>query len=193
MSTKKIATHQAYGIAARVSAKAFEHLLSPLQEKLEKAGMDAYNAWYKDIGLSANTLAKMLESGALTMRSGIIIEVGTKDDRVLVGDHSYNGSATSSPFVCSRMRMPPGKVADDILVMLKQYERIEHSRGEMLKEIRDQLTGKTVSYAAKTWPEIAEFIFDQTGRPAGEVMVVPFQALINKYLAALPAPAPAAN
>lgn len=193
MSTKKIAPHQAYSIAVKVSLKAFEHLLSPLQEKLEKAGMDAYNAWYKDIGLSAKTLAKMLESGALTMRSGTSIEIGTKGKRLPIGDHSYNGTATSSPFVCTLLRLPPGEAADDILAMLEQYESIEHSRGEMLKEIRDQLAGKTVSYAAKTWPEIAEFIFDQTGRPAGEAMVVPFQALINKYLAALPAPAPAAN
>lgn len=184
MSSKKIDHYRARGIANDVAEKAFEHLTKPLNDKINKLGRDAYNELVKKAGLSPSKWKQYnigIFGGTFTTSvsdgKGNSVEVRTSDESncfMQIMQDRWNGC----PVIENEAMYMEYIVLSDELQPVKQKQQ------NLEDEIRTQIEGRTYNHVMKTWPEITPFLGIE---PAPE-MTQPFEALLSRYLPALPAP-----
>jgi hypothetical protein len=201
MGQKKITWSEASAIAHKVANKAFEHLIPPLEEKLEKAAEKAYDKTLKRLGLTATQIALLQEAellGDAVYECDVRFQRGETYNSVSIGQAAkwVHGKyvpvvAGQRGFVNHRVTVVDEEIAEPVLTLVDELGPLKTRCSQLQGEVREQLTGKSASQVAKVWPEVGPFVndyFDIKNGP-GEVMTVPFSDLIAKYLLALPAPA----
>lgn len=185
MGSKKIIWGEANDIARRIAYKAFEHLTTPLDREEDKIALEAYNAIFNLLGVSEKQL---LESGFATTTSSIHIDVrNVHGQELTLRSSSLNDEQYLRPNGYDAMVL----IDDDLFqhaTKLKQRQNpLNEKRSDLQNVLRDELIGKTATFAMKSWPEAADIISDvlNLGKP---MMTVPLEVLLAKFLPMLPSP-----
>lgn len=182
-----IRQHRAYVIANAIANKALEHEFTPLKEAADIAAKSLHDAFFDGYIPRALTLS-LWSHGVLKMSNYCDIRQG---------DHEWNICSEShdiKPFYTPTLQLRTAEHTETfqrhILPAIVCRNRIV----AMPNAITEQISRKSVQKVCKEWPEIAEFIRDAMGNEAfgGKAMTVPFDALLEQYLA-LPAPTKTKN
>lgn len=184
MGSKKIIWGEANDIARRIAYKAFEHLTTPLKREEDKIALDAYRKVFNLLGVSKKLL---LESGFATTTSNIHIDVRNAHGQEL----ELRSTSSDEEYLCPNGGYSMVLIDDDLFqhaTKLKQRQNpLNEKRSDLQNVLRDELIGKTATFAMKSWPEAADIISAvlNLGKPT---MTVPLEVLLAKFLPMLPSP-----
>jgi len=190
MSVKTIRDWDARKIATAVAVKALEHVLAPKEAALAAAAKEAYDALLLAIGLTPEVRAAVTRCSERAGYGEVTVIVSKSDAQFKViltsEDDKYE-------FFLPRVFIEDPAAIARLRTLHDACIPLQEQRSEMAREIAGQIANKSVSVVLKTWPEIAPFVRATMRIPdpmVSPLSPVPFQALLNKYLTALPAPAP---
>jgi len=194
---KTIKAWEASRIATRVAEKAHEHILVPLREALTTAAREAYDAQMAALGVTPAIVAALQvvlghssQCAATTVYFGADRGRDRDDDNYTAALSSGDGKQEflTRSFYIQDAGLAAGlrEMADKMMPALDNVRLMAH-------EVREQIEGRSVAQVVKAWPEIQGFVYEelQITNAGGPIAPIPFQSLLNKYLTALPAPAPA--
>ena len=190
MSSKIIRRWDARKIATAVAAKALEHVLAPKEAALAAAAREAHDALLLAIGLTPEVRAACAKHTSHSGYGEVTVVVSKSDAQfevTLTSEDDKDGFFSHRVFITDPAAIARLRTLHDACIPLQEQ------RSEMAREIAGQIADKSVSVVLKTWPEIAPFVRATMNIPdpmVSPLSPVPFQALLNKYLTALPAPAP---
>lgn len=187
MSTKKIDWGKANRIAAKISQKAFAHLIEPFEKEEKEIASAAFEKVLETF--DAN---KLVSFGFANRNSSLNIHLigsKTKDDilvQIPCVDMTVNKYLSVNGYGDIKLHSP-----DLYALAMDMFQRKQpfvEKCNELEIEIRSQLEGKTVTTAIKAWPEAASIINDVMGISDIESMTQPLEVLLGRFLPQLPAP-----
>ncbi len=186
MSKSGINNWEASNIAVRIAAKAFEHVIAPIDERINEYLRSRYHACMAIIGTTPQTMS---EYGLGTLADTISVVVVVDNDRweeQLKGntDEFLSLAGFGSDFSFSSGNAP------GYVVLCTERAPFRKQQHALEEEIASQLLGRSVKAAMKAWPEAAQFIADEfnLGDIAKSEMTKPLETLLAKYLLMLAAP-----
>ena len=197
--SKKIGNYEAHNIANKVAAKAFEHLITPAQERLNQIAMAAYTQELQDCGVTqqieAQLRARKVTDNPYHHTDTCTLVYGNKDAGEDDASYGLEFPEGERPLF-AQMVLTNDYNKDQIQAAYQALAPLEIKKGALAYDIRTQITGKTTAVVRKHWPEITGFVEDvmREGINTNNISPVPFQTLLNTHLLALAAPttAPAA-
>ena len=185
MSQSKISSWEASIIAKKIAEKAFEHLVAPIDERINEYLRSRYRACMVAIGTTPQAMA---EYGLGTLADTISVIVIVGDDswiEQLKGNTdeflSLSGFGQDFKFISTS--------APEYVSLCAERAPFRAKQQALNGELADQLTGRSAKAAMKAWPEAAQFIADEFG--LGDItreMTKPLENLLAKYLPMLAPP-----
>lgn len=179
MSQSKMTSWEASIIAKKIAEKAFEHLVAPIDERINEYLRSRYRACMVAIGTTPQAMA---EYGLGTLADTISVIVIVGDDswtEQLKGNTdeflSLSGFGQDFKFISTSA---PGYVS-----LCTERAPLRAKQQALNEELADQLTGRSAKATMKAWPEAAQFIADEFG--LGDItreMTKPLENLLAKYL-----------
>ncbi len=194
MSKGKINSWNARSIASNVAEKAFEHILTPMREQARVAAQAAYDEEMDACGMTEKIRRALVlranpgidsNSGRFKQRE-CTISWGVNED-----DASIKLSATKGVYVCSEFKIVLPEQVARLEALRKARSPYEQQMRQMAHDICEQIKDRTVVAVCKAWPEVAPFVYAELRidpLKSGGPTPVPFSAMVNKHLLALPAP-----
>ena len=183
MKHRKIGQELARNIALAIANKAFEHLLPQAQAECVVIANEAYD--HIDAELD---FAKMAEYGfAYRASNG-----GAQKIRIVADRNNYVNLTTSerpwglSTYNCLSLT-DAGMYARAHEASQKR-ERLAVAHRQLRDELQSQLLGQTTKQAIEAWPEAAEIIADIAEVGTESPITKPLEALLARFIPALPAP-----
>ncbi len=187
MSKTCINSWEASNIAIRIAAKAFEHVVAPIDGRINEYLRSAYHACFEDIiGTTPRLLA---EHGIGKLADTISVLVPIENDNwqeQLKGNTdeflAFVGYGPDFSFPAATVVLYASLCAERA-----PFRKQQHALKE---EIASQLLGRSVKAAMKAWPEAAQFIANEfnLGDIAKPEMTKPLETLLAKYLPMLAPP-----
>lgn len=174
---RKLKYWQADHIARRVADKAFEHLLPTAEEAIRAVSNEIYTACLARMGvtepLKPNEPFKLYTYCTVRFSNDRLFHLDNDDKDTFISYELY---------VPTNMEAEYANIIDQYFTLIK-------SKNELLAHIDSVLSDKTIPVILKEWPEIREFIEDETGLKEAGALIKPFSALLEKYLPPLALPA----
>jgi hypothetical protein len=190
MSVAKIKYYEASDIGNRIADKAFAHLVTPLEDKLNIFLKGRYDALVRDV-IGGDRIAELVKAGVLLDNGGAFLKfVGQKEDftEYLKGDLVVSPAGYSNAFIID------DEVAFEAYVTLVTPLRaLRHKRALLVDELKSQCEGKSAKAVMKAWPEAAQIVadfFHITVDGKDTSMTSPLEQLLAKFMPMLPAPTP---
>lgn len=188
MSSKKISKNAAHAISLRISNKAFEHLISPLETQMKELGIEASEKIHAQIDVPLLRRMNIINGTTDVMCIWVYSrteDLGNESQKVNLDGPGWSGYSWNA---VSIVDADLAARASAIAVRLADFYK---KRNELFLELEAQCTGKTVKAALAAWPEAADIISDVTDVPLTQGFVSPLENLLAKFLPMLPPPAEA--
>ena len=188
--SKKIGSYEAFNIASRVASKAFEHLITPAQERLDQVAMAAYTQELQDCGITPEIEAKMRARRKQRQDANYDhkckINYGKADEDECIYELSFDKVRPLTGYI----HLQNKKSCKAIEAAHATLTPLEYKCALLRDDIKAQINGKTTAVVRKHWPELTGFVEDvmREGINMNPISPVPFQSLLNKHLLALAAP-----
>ena len=183
MRHKKIGKELATSIATAIADKAFEHLLPPAEAALQAIANEAYDRIDAEVDFG-----KLAGYGfAYKAVDGCTVAIRIVADK----DNYLNIAAYGRPWGFSTYHYAFIEDAGLYARALEAERRLAslmERRNQLHRELCAQLLGKTTKQAIEAWPEAAEIITDTAGIDVECSIVKPLEALLARFIPALPAP-----
>ena len=188
MSKQKININEAGAISTSIAEKAFEHLINPIDERIQTTLRDAYDQITK--GWSSSTISGMIEHC-------LISETDRLDMEVSDGKHSIRMSLIDESLLQSRSNWDSNfyindpDLHDKLVELHRERGQLAQKRTALQTEIALQIIGRNTKQVLEAWPEAKSFIDEQFPEKKPEAkpsMDAPLDALLARFLPALPAP-----
>lgn len=176
MASKKIGWWECDRIADEISEKAFEHLIDPLQHKLQEG---VRTVW------QTSTCAEQL---SWMIKHGLAESSNDAETSVLLVPQSYTVDLCVGVQLVLGVRFHSSVrvFSDDAYgKLIGDYEALQQlfvRRGELATQLRKQLSGKTTLQACKAWPEAEDIIRRITKEGKSSDFTVPLESLLAKFL-----------
>jgi hypothetical protein len=193
MSKGKINSWNARTIASKVAEKAFEHILAPMREQARVAAQDAYDAELVACGMTEKIRKALVLRGSPGGNASprfrhreCTISWGVNEP-----DASTMLSADKGRYICSEFKVVLPEQVAKLEALRKARSPYEQQMRQMAFDICEQIKDRTVPAVCKAWPEVAPFVYAELRidpLKSGGPTPVPFSAMVNKHLLALPAP-----
>lgn len=186
MKHRKIGQELACNIALAIADKAFEHLLPQARAACVAIANEAYD--HIDAELD---FAKMAEYGlAYRAQNGGAQRI----IRIVADRNNYVDLTTSErpwgPGTYTCLSLTDAGMYARAHEASQKRERLAVAHRQLREELRGQLLGKTTKQAIEAWPEAAKII-SGVAEIDGECSIVkPLEALLARFIPALPAPSP---
>lgn len=188
MSSKKISRDNSYTISSKIAEKAFEHLITPLQQQLKELGVEAAKALNAQLDVAQLRQLNIIGEENEDMTIWVYADEShfSQDNRrVTLKGTGWSTSYWYAPrIVDADLHARAFAAAERLGQLCRQRTALEH-------ELRNQCYGKTVKAALAAWPEAADIISKIVDVPLTEGFVSPLESLLAKFLPMLPAPAEA--
>lgn len=195
MSTKKIKWRESNSIAGDIAAKAFEHLLDPLEKDMTRWVQDVFDRTIENLGLSGLHRGALIEAEILKMHAYCTVEftVERNDNGWLLGKRPYfYRDIPEGESLPNIYPVPMIKIVDPTLAV--EFERrkdemapLEAKKRALRETIHNQIEGRTCNYVMKEWPEAASFVVKHCDLNVTPIFK-PLENLLARFLPALPAP-----
>lgn len=187
MSKSRINNWEASHIAKKIAEKAFEHVVAPIDGRINEYLRSAYHACFEDIiGTTPRLLAEH-GIGKLADTISVVIRIENNNwQEQLNGDTdeflAFAGYGPDFSF--------PAATAALYASLCAERAPFREQQRALKEEIASQLLDRSVKAAMKAWPEAAQFIADEfcLGDIAKPEMTKPLETLLAKYLPMLAAP-----
>jgi len=186
MSAQKITEHEARDIAYKIAARAFEHLVDPVEKELNGYGCQAYAALVEGIG-GEDTVRKLVAFKLGEYSKSIKIEVIDGQ-----GNETYVNYRVETDSLLSTHRWTSPELVNGTLHMhivdaQTRLNALTHKRNLLGATLQTQMQGKSAKSVLKAWPEAAEFVEERFGVSSDSTtLVAPLEALLARFLPALP-------
>ena len=183
MRHKKIGQELATNIATAIANKAFEHLLPPAEAAVRAIADEAYDRIDAEVDLGKlagyGFAYKAAEGRGTSVRivadSNNYLDLATSPRAW--GFSTYRQVFVNDAGLYARALEAQGRLAS----LTKRINQLH-------RELSSQLLGKTTKQAIEAWPEAAEIITDTAGIDVECSIVKPLEALLARFIPALPAP-----
>lgn len=192
MSATKIKYHEAYDIAQKIAAKAFEHLTGPLEAKEDAFFARAYACTMEALDIAGREKV-FIDAGVLVEADKAPFYAPTETEHTHYSrTRKYfpgDGCKVLAPFNGAFIICDP-LLRIDWAVLEAEKEPVTRGISALADELRDQMKDKSARHVMKTWPEAAPFVaayfaIDEAGKDVS--MTRPLEQLLSKYLMPLPA------
>ncbi len=195
MSKGKIGHWSARNIASAVAEKAFEHILAPMREQARIAAQAAYDEELDACGMTEKIRKALVLRGCPGDNNSprfrntcCAVSWGVNDDDARVVLTSDKGR-----YICSEFKVVLPEQVAKLEALRKARSPYERQMRQMARDIFEQIKDRTVAAVCKAWPEVTPFVYAELHidpLKSGAPTPVPFSAMVNKHLLALPAPVP---
>jgi hypothetical protein len=190
MSATKITSREAWSIAAKISDKAFEHLLDPVNKKLNTLGKEAYEKIIEGIG-GESVAKKLVVYGLAYSTRSVDINVVDANNEILVTYTVENETLIKSNYHhYNKMKLVDGPLYDKIIELDQERDKLLAKCSSLRNTLEHQITGKSTKTVVKAWPEAEEIVNNYFGQVSDTTLVTPLETLLARFLPMLPAPAP---
>ncbi len=186
MSQTKMNDWETASIARRISEKAFEHVIGPIDNKINELLRAGYANTLSLLGVSPSILAEH-GIGELTDKISVEIKVDGQ-----IHEEKINGDTgefiSTRRYGCDFIFVESAITAKYVELCLERAPS-RNQRHALTEELSKQMVGRSAKAVMKTWPEAADFIasYFNIVNPISE-MTKPLEVLLAKYLPMLPAP-----
>lgn len=187
MGQKKITYWEAQSIANRIAKKAFEHVVNPLEERLQIELQNVYDTMLHRLNIDVQALRHHKVLGFYS-NVNILFDDGDDEGRLVLGENRRWDKVQELPYAFEELSVTDENLIFQAKETNAQLVPLLRKRSEMENDVRGQLSGKSASTVCKNWPEVSGFVRDYFKMVKESDMTVPFESLVAKYLLALPAP-----
>lgn len=186
MSQTKMNDWETASIARRISEKAFEHVIGPIDNKINELLRAGYANTLSLLGVSPSILA---EHGIGELTDKISVEIksnGQTHEEHIKGDTGE--FITTSRYRCDFVFVE-SEITKKYIELCFERAPFRTQQNALANELSNQMVGRSAKAVMKTWPEAADFIasYFNIVSPISE-MTKPLEVLLAKYLPMLPAP-----
>lgn len=188
MSQSKMTWWEAQKIANSIAEKAFEHLLGPIDKKINAHLRECYHRLVP-AAVKETVLKYQVSSASNRITVSVLTDKGGDEEgrwkEVLTGDADefLQSGRYSSDFEFQSVDETPLYSA-----LCTERAPLRAQALALSTELTEQLTGRSAKAAMKAWPEAAGFIAEAFGITSHVEMVKPLEVLLAKYLPTLAAP-----
>lgn len=184
MASKKINRELAWKIADKIAAKAFEHLITPVEAQYDEIATEAWGKFEAEFDfpkLAAWGIVGAVSSVNFALRTSRDASDGSDLNIVYTGT-SYRGHHWET------MRLVDDELHARMQPVAERLSTLRTQRNGLFNELYKQLGGKTTKQAMTAWPEATAIIAHEADVSMTVGFTVPLESLLAKFLPMLPAP-----
>lgn len=186
MSQAKLNSWEAQNIARSISEKAFDHVIGPIDNKINELLRAGYANTLSSLGVSSSILA---EHGIGELADKISVEIkidGRTYKEQIKGD---TNEFISVGRYCRDFVFVESEITAEYIELRLERAPFRTQQNALANELSKQMTGRSAKAVMKAWPEAANFIaaYFNIVSPISE-MTSPLEVLLAKYLPMLAAP-----
>jgi hypothetical protein len=187
MSQAKLNSWEAQNIARKIAEKAFEHVIGPINEKINEHLREAYRVQMIALGTSPELLAEV-GLGELSDEITVSVVIGENRWNEIVKGNTGEFIRWSTYRADFYFKAESDTPAYATFCAERAPFRVQQNA--LQQELQTQLQGKSIKAVMKAWPEAARFVAGEfridISTPAE--MTKPLETILAKYLPMLAAP-----